>query len=159
MDEEKINMTSKALADLPLRLGELHHRFRVASKRFRRYGLPFQSLIRINRSRRQAQIDDLPELIDLILEVTDRGVAILERLFEHFDDLVAMSQRLRTLVQQSLQVSYRIHSPSLSQNSRTILFLEQCRARSRVPYTAKMSRCTFIILQRTFTSARTRMRV
>lgn len=93
----------------PLRLGELHYRFRVVSERFRRYGLPLQPLIRINGSRRQTQIDDLPELIDLILEITDRSVALLERLFEHLNDLVTTSQRLRTLIQQSLQVSYRIH--------------------------------------------------
>lgn len=99
MDKREINATSKTLADLPLRLGELHHRFRVASERFRRYGLPFQSLIRINGIRRQAQIDDLSELIDLILEITDRGVALLERLLQHFDDLVTTSQRLRALVQ------------------------------------------------------------
>jgi len=103
-------MRHSRLADLPLRLGELHHRFRVASERFRRYGLPLQSLIRIDDTGHQIQIDDLPEFIDLILEITDRGVALLECLFEQFDDLVATSQRLRTLVQQSLQVSYRIHS-------------------------------------------------
>lgn len=96
---------------LPFRLGELHHRFRrVISERFRRYGLSFQSRIRIDAVGRQSQIDNLPELIDLVLQVTDRGVALLEDPLKHIDGLVATSQGLRTLVQQSFQVTYGIHS-------------------------------------------------
>lgn len=102
---------SEGIIDLPFRLVELDYRLgRVISERFRRYGLPLQPRIRIDGVGRQAQVDNLPELIDLVLQVTDRGVTLLERLLENLDGLVATSQRLRTLVQQSFQVTYRIHS-------------------------------------------------
>lgn len=55
-------------------------------------------------------IHDLPEFVDLVLQVPDRRVALLDLLLQELDSLVAESKGLGPLVQQLLQIAYGIHA-------------------------------------------------
>lgn len=86
---------------VPLRFLKLHDYPGVFGKRLGWNCLSLGSLARSNASRGQAEIDDLPELVDLVAKISNGNISFFQSFFEHLDHLVATSKRHRPLVQQS----------------------------------------------------------
>lgn len=76
---------------VPLRFLKLHDYPGVFGKRLGGNCLSLGSLARSNPTGGQAEIDYLPELVDLVLKISNGNISFFQSFFEHLDHLVATS--------------------------------------------------------------------
>lgn len=109
---------------LPLPFLKFDDDFGVFAQWLCRDGLSFGPLARTNATGGQTEVDNLSKFINLVLKVTDGDISFFKGPFEYLDHFVATTKDLRSFIQKSFQISYRIHHSFIFFLTKVRLFLQ-----------------------------------